>query len=92
MPDLTIEQLQQQIEDLQRRNERLVENARAAAHRKLSFKVGDKGGAMIAGLGRFPLTLYYGQWKRIQPELPAFFEWLEEQKEAGNLALKPEEE
>lgn len=31
----------------------------------ISFKVSDKGGLSIYGLGRFPVTLYKGQWKRL---------------------------
>ena len=29
------------------------------------FKVGDKGGVSVYGLGRFPVTLYYEQWTRL---------------------------
>jgi hypothetical protein len=28
----------------------------------MSFKMCDKGGVSIYGLGRFPVTLYYEQW------------------------------
>ena len=89
---MTEQELKARIAELEGKNARLVASAKAAATRKLTFKVGEKGGAMIAGLGRFPTTLYYGQWKRLENELPAFYAWLEEQKEAGNLALKPEDE
>jgi hypothetical protein len=30
----------------------------------LHFRVGDKGGVSVYGLGRFPVTLYYEQWVR----------------------------
>lgn len=46
-----------------------------AAPRKLTFKVGDKGGVCIYGLGRFPIHAYASQWERIlevQDELRAF--------------------
>lgn len=33
--------------------------------RKLSFKVTDKGGLSVYGLGRFPTTLYRSQWERL---------------------------
>lgn len=33
--------------------------------RKMSMKVGDKGGVSVYGLGRFPVTLYAGQWDRL---------------------------
>ena len=32
---------------------------------KLEFKVGDKGGVSVYGLGRFPVTLYYEQWNKL---------------------------
>ena len=31
----------------------------------LQFRVGDKGGVSVYGLGRFPVTLYYEQWVRL---------------------------
>jgi hypothetical protein len=32
---------------------------------ELRFKVGDKGGVSVYGLGRFPVTLYQEQWDRL---------------------------
>ncbi len=43
----------------------------------LEFRVGEKGGVSVYGLGRFPVTLYYEQWKRLlgaATELQAFLE------------------
>ena len=43
----------------------------------LIFKVGEKGGVSVYGLGRFPVTLYYEQWMRLLgavDELRAFIE------------------
>ena len=31
----------------------------------LGFKVSEKGGVSVYGLGRFPVTLYYEQWLRL---------------------------
>jgi hypothetical protein len=31
----------------------------------LQFKVSEKGGVSVYGLGRFPVTLYYEQWVRL---------------------------
>ncbi len=37
--------------------------------RKLTFKVTDKGGLSVYGLGRFPTTLYRSQWETLlKPE------------------------
>lgn len=55
---------------------------------QLDFRVGEKGGVSVYGLGRFPVTLYYEQWIRLldaSKELRAF---LEENKAAGKLKLK----
>jgi hypothetical protein len=53
---------------------------------ELSFKVGEKGGVSVYGLGRFPVTLYYEQWNRLLEAGPKIREFLEENK--GKLKLK----
>ena len=43
----------------------------------MEFRVSEKGGVSVYGLGRFPVTLYYEQWKRLldaSEELKAFIE------------------
>lgn len=37
----------------------------AAAKAKVSLKVSEKGALSVYGLGRFPVTLYAGQWERL---------------------------
>ncbi len=32
---------------------------------ELIYKIGEKGGVSVYGLGRFPVTLYYEQWQRL---------------------------
>lgn len=39
--------------------------ARATKPRKTTLKVTEKGGLSMYGLGRFPITLYRGQWERL---------------------------
>jgi hypothetical protein len=44
---------------------------------KLEFRVGEKGGVSVYGLGRFPVTLYYEQWMKLfdaAEDLKAFME------------------
>lgn len=59
---------------------RLAELEKQAAGRRageLEFRVGEKGGVSVYGLGRFPVTLYYEQWIRLldaADELRAFLE------------------
>lgn len=43
----------------------LVLQMAAQPARKLSFKVTEKGGLSVYGLGRFPTTLYASQWERL---------------------------
>jgi ribosome-interacting GTPase 1 len=43
----------------------------------MEFRVSEKGGVSVYGLGRFPVTLYYEQWSRLlgaAEELKAFLE------------------
>ena len=54
----------------------------------LDFRVGEKGGVSVYGLGRFPVTLYYEQWTRLLGVEKELREFLEENKAAGKLKLK----
>jgi hypothetical protein len=36
-----------------------------AAERKVTLKVSEKGAVSLYGLGRFPVTLYSGQWEKV---------------------------
>ena len=55
---------------------------------QLDFRVGEKGGVSVYGLGRFPVTLYYEQWTRLLDASTQLREFLEENKAAGKLKLK----
>ena len=55
-------------EDIQKELERLrAENAalKKTSSKGLSFKVSEKGGLSVYGLGRFPVTLYKEQWRKL---------------------------
>ena len=52
----------------------------------LEFRVGEKGGVSVYGLGRFPVTLYYEQWIRLLDSADKLREFLEENK--AKLKLK----
>jgi hypothetical protein len=54
----------------------------------LEFRVGEKGGVSVYGLGRFPVTLYYEQWIRLLEAVPQLKAFLEENKASGKLKLK----
>ena len=51
-----------------------------AAAGPLTFKVSAKGAVSVYGLGRFPVTLYYEQWKRLLGSLEPLQAFLEEHK------------
>ena len=53
---------------------------------RLEFRVGEKGGVSVYGLGRFPVTLYYEQWNRLLDASEKLREFLEENK--SKLKLK----
>ncbi len=64
-------------EELMARIAELEKQVEAKKSGKLQFKVGEKGGVSVYGLGRFPVTLYYEQWARLldaAEELKAFLE------------------
>ena len=56
---------------------------------QLDFRVGEKGGVSVYGLGRFPVTLYYEQWVRLLDTADNLRSFLEENK--SKLKLKTAE-
>ena len=57
------DQEQSELERLRAENAALkASNARRGG---VSFKVSEKGGVSVYGLGRFPVTLYKEQWARL---------------------------
>lgn len=68
---------------------RIAELEKQGASRKkgsLEFRVGEKGGVSVYGLGRFPVTLYYEQWIRLLDISGDLQKFLEENK--SKLKLK----
>jgi len=61
----TPEQLQAEIEKLKAENNALKSEKKPAAFKEISFKIGEKGGLSVYGLGRFPVTLYKEQWFKL---------------------------
>jgi hypothetical protein len=53
--------LKSELEKLRAENERL----KKGASKGMSLKVSEKGGVSVYGLGRFPVTLYKEQWKKL---------------------------
>jgi len=82
MPEPTKEELLARIAELEKR-------AEGKKSGKLEFKVGEKGGVSVYGLGRFPVTLYYEQWSRLLDVAVDLRAFLEENKD--RLKLKNED-
>lgn len=60
MPDES-DNLRNEVERLRAENERL----KKGASKGTSLRVSEKGGVSVYGLGRFPVTLYKEQWKKL---------------------------
>lgn len=71
---------------------RIAELEKQTGSRKrgvIDFKVGEKGGVSVYGLGRFPVTLYYEQWIRLLDAAADLRGFLEENK--SRLKLKDQQ-
>jgi hypothetical protein len=79
MSEPTKEELLARIAELEKKAEGRKKGA-------LEFRVGEKGGVSVYGLGRFPVTLYYEQWIRLLDVSKDLRNFLEENK--SRLKLK----
>jgi hypothetical protein len=75
-------------EELKARLAELEKKASGRRTGQLDFRVGEKGGVSVYGLGRFPVTLYYEQWIRLLDTATELRAFLEENKAGGKLKLK----
>ena len=73
-------------EELKARLENLEKQQGGRRTGSLEFKVGEKGGVSVYGVGRIPVTLYYEQWNRLLDTADKLREFLEENK--SRLKLK----
>ena len=74
-------------EELLKRIAELEQQAQARKPTALEFRVSEKGGISVYGLGRFPVTLYYEQWSRLLDRAEELRTFIEENK--SKLKLKP---
>lgn len=79
MAEPTYEELKARLAELEKQTDRKRSGI-------LEFRVGEKGGVSVYGLGRFPVTLYYEQWQRLLDASDKLKEFLEENK--SKLKLK----
>jgi len=80
MAEPTYEELKAKVQELEKQAET---KKRSGA---MEFRVSEKGGVSVYGLGRFPVTLYYEQWSRLLDAVPELQKFLEENK--SKLKLK----
>jgi hypothetical protein len=74
-------------EELLKRIAELEQQVHARKPSALEFRVSDKGGVSVYGLGRFPVTLYYEQWSRLLDLADVLRTFMEENK--SKLKLRP---
>jgi hypothetical protein len=79
LPEPTKEELLARIAELEKQ-------AGTRRTGRVEFRVGEKGGVSVYGLGRFPVTLYYEQWLRLLGEAENLRQFLEANK--SQLKLK----
>jgi hypothetical protein len=75
MTEPTYEELKARLQDL----EKQVETKKRSG--AMEFRVSEKGGVSVYGLGRFPVTLYYEQWTRLLDASENLRQFLEENKD-----------
>jgi hypothetical protein len=80
MTEPSYEELKARLSEL----EKQVETKKRSG--AMEFKVSEKGGVSVYGLGRFPVTLYYEQWVRLLEASENLRQFLEENK--SKLKLK----
>ena len=79
MAEPTYDELKAKLAELEKKTARQRSGA-------LEFRVSEKGGVSVYGLGRFPVTLYYEQWTRLLDAAPQLKEFITENK--SKLKLK----
>ena len=82
MTEPTYEELKARVAEMEKQTTR----SRSGA---LEFRVSEKGGVSVYGLGRFPVTLYYEQWTRLLGQVEQLRIFLEENK--SKLKLKEQQ-
>jgi hypothetical protein len=75
MSEPTYEELKARLAELERQAETKKRSG------TLEFRVSEKGGVSVYGLGRFPVTLYYEQWTRLLEVAPDLKNFLAENKD-----------
>jgi hypothetical protein len=67
-------------EELKARIAELEQKLSSRKTGRLEFRVSEKGGVSVYGLGRFPVTLYYEQWMRLLGQIDELRAFIEENR------------
>ena len=67
-------------EELKARIAELEQKLSSRRSKNLEFRVSEKGGVSVYGLGRFPVTLYYEQWMRLLAAIDELRAFINENK------------
>lgn len=92
LPDLTqtmidtISPMQAEIDKLKEENQRLKAKAGQAVVQGLTLRVSKQGAVSVYGMGKWPVTLYKGQWERLLKEGQAILDFIEANK--ASLSVK----
>lgn len=78
-PEPTYEELKAKLATLEKQN---------GEAKVLEFRVGNKGGVSVYGLGRFPVTLYYEQWIALLDAEKELRAYLVKAQRSGQLKMK----
>jgi hypothetical protein len=76
------ESAEQKLARLEAENKALKDQIEQRKPGQLRLKISEKGGLSVYGLGRFPVTLYKEQWKRLlehADEIKTFLQQNEQQ-------------
>jgi hypothetical protein len=76
------ESSEEKLARLEAENKALKDQIEQRKPGQLRLKISEKGGLSVYGLGRFPVTLYKEQWKRLlehAEEIKTFLEQNEQQ-------------
>lgn len=82
MTTMTLEALQAQLAEANAKIARMQQ----ANQRKLTLKVSQAGAVSLYGMGRWPVTLYKGQWLKVLDQADAIRQFIVDND--ANLATK----